>query len=417
MNAISLRVYTRTASFQTALVFYLFLFLLVISGCQAIPSEPQNLEELSQPGLWIQFSPVGALVQINDEPAGQTPLSATYSPGDVLRVQITHESYLPYEGIISIPPSGDLILKGSLVPRVVKQRVASSGSHLVWVDGAICYFSGNRDSDFFCFKNGENYLLSTFDQLPNWVRLHNEIFYLQILDENGPVVISFDPESQKINKVIRGLFVAEQAKNLEEFYLFGLHEFEPGFFEETLKLFVLAEDGEPNQIDLATSPGEAFASDFSVSADGDWIVTSVLGEVMLWNLSEVGFVFQSHLEDVAFAKFSPNKNNGMGSINREGTLELIDIELLNRKLISRNVTSFTWMPDGKQILYARTSNEGSSTLWMTNLESNISRMVADAGIILGEVVNLQVSPDGTLVAYLNHQGRIEMLNLWVAEER
>lgn len=381
------------------------------SSCLTQPQESLISDAPSQSGFSVLFSPENALVYINNEHVGYTPFTAEYQPGEVLEIEVSQENYLPYTTELSIPPSGNLIIRGHLIPEVSKQRIVNFGSHFGWLGDEFCFLSFDEETTLYCLEGDEWRELQSFEHLPFWIQYLNSRILVQDLDENSPVVFRINFNNNDVNNLIRGVFVTDYNQIQDQLFLFGLLEDDQGIYRNEMSLFTLSEDDELRQIMIREFPVVAFADGLSVSVKGDWLITSVLGETNLWANSDAEFVFYQQLEDVSSAKFSPGINTWLGMMADDGSLEFLDIDTQNRTLISKNVTSFSWMPDGQHIIFSRTSRENSSTLWMINLQSNVKRIIADAGIVLGEIVDLQVSRDGSNIAYANAHGRIEIISL------
>jgi hypothetical protein len=386
---------------------YIFILLLFfISACQTRPTLENFHNAQPKAGLRINYSPAGSRLFMDDENISQVSQPILVLPGSEYVIRVESEGFIPFDDTIRVPPGGNIRLEGRLARIATRERVSDQGGFAGWVGERLCYV---EETVLFCETNQGASQIYTFEYPPFWMSFYTSGIYAQIIRDESPEILFFNPELTEPETLLKGWFSLFCHPLTSQIYLLGNPETYSGNFLEGMAMVEISSDGSQNTLSFAAAPVGSFAEGLTISSDGYWFVSTISGNAQLWRWERDQLAYQRDLGRIIKARFSPSKPDQLAYFDEAGSLTLINLISNQETLISPSVTAYQWFPDGEKIIYSRLSNNMFSTIWINDLVTNAEKIVSDASMVLGLVEEISLSPALDSLVYVNSQNRLERI--------
>jgi len=386
---------------------YIFILLLFfISACQTRPTLENFHNAQPKAGLRINYSPAGSRLFMDDENISQVSQPILVLPGSEYVIRVESEGFIPFDDTIRVPPGGNIRLEGRLARIATRERVSDQGGFAGWVGERLCYV---EETVLFCETNQGFSQIYTFEYPPFWIKFSASGLYAQIIRDESPEILFLSPVLTEPKTLHKGWFNLCDHPVTGQVYLLGNPETSSGDLQEDLVMIEVEADGSQQMLSFTAAPVGLFAEGLTVSIDGNWFVTSISGNSQLWQREGDKLTLHKDLGGIIKAHFSPSKTDQLAYLDEDGSLILFNLTLDQKTLLSLNVTAYQWFPDSEQMLYARLSYGGKSTIWLNNMNTSVDKIIADAALVLGFVKEISLSPALDSLVYVNSQNRLERI--------
>ena len=391
----------------------IILFLLFINGCSLSLERKSNQEINKKTQINIHFFPEGANILLDGEVIGQTPLSTSLeieAPQKFHTLEIQKENYISYIQQFSIPPINEFSLSGTLTRMASSEKIEEIGSYPGWSGDHFCYYS-SEDGRIFCQENDSYKTIHSFTLPPEWIIYTEEGIYWQEKNGTALSVIYYDNEDKEDTEIACGWFAADWNMQDQTLYLFGYTQNDDQSLSDSMLILGINRNGDVKTFTLSQTAQGRLPENCSISFDGQWLLTNSSGLFELWKKDNSAFIWDRSVEDWQQANFAPQNNLTIAFTDLDGNLNTLNITENQILSVDQNAFSFAWSSEGKNIIYAKETLEGSNSLWEYDLTSRQKRILADPAVMNGSVFDLAVSSQNTMLAYANRYQRIFKLIL------